>query len=272
MFEPFHPDRNPLLKAWNCRQYLRPDERAEKYLQPASRILSGQIRDVWIDQFNRAHLVRARLVKDIRANLVLRWIRSRFPEIPIILLLRHPCAVARSKLALGWDSSLEHFLRQPDLIDDHLYPFVSDMRAASDPFDKHIFMWCVENYVPLRQFSSGEIHVAFYERLRSNPQDEARSLLRHVGYPFRPKVLSSIDKPSVMSRAGSAILAGGSVLESWRRHIDSRQIDRANEILDLFGLNRIYGAGTLPVASGDDALRVMKRGDSIAMQPLAMLS
>jgi hypothetical protein len=146
------------------------------------------------------------------------------------------------------------------------------MRAASDPFDKHIFMWCVENYVPLRQFSSGEIHVAFYERLRSNPQDEARSLLRHVGYPFRPKVLSSIDKPSVMSRAGSAILAGGSVLESWRRHIDSRQIDRANEILDLFGLNRIYGAGTLPVASGDDALRVMKRGDSIAMQPLAMLS
>jgi hypothetical protein len=257
MFEPFHSHKLSLLEAWNYRQYLRPEQRGQKFLAPADQILSGQVRNTWIDQFNQAHLVRRRLVKDIRANLILKWIRCQFPEIPIILLLRHPCAVARSKLALGWDTHLEDFLRQQDLVEDYLQPFVSEIRGASDQFDKHIFMWCIENYVPLRQFSPGEIYVAFYEHFCMDPQGEARSLLRHLGYPFRPEALAMITKPSAMSRADSAIIAGGSVLDSWRKHIDSRHITRANEILGLFGLDRIYGADSSPLVRGNEALRIM---------------
>lgn len=259
MFEPFHSHKIPLLTEWNYRQYLRPDDRTQKFLVPAARILSGNIRNTWIDQFNRTHLVRRRLVKDIRANLILSWIHSHFPDIPIVLLLRHPCAVARSKLALGWDTHLEDFLCQQDLIEDYLQPFVSDIRSASDPFDKHVFMWCIENYVPLRQFSPGEIHVAFYEQFCMDPQNEARSLLQHLGYPYRPEVLSMISKPSAMSRPDSAIVAGGSVLDSWRKRIGPRQIDRATEILGLFGLDRIYGAASSPLVSGNEALQVMGR-------------
>src|SRR5262249_55955888 len=106
MFEPFNPRKISLLTEWSCRQYLRAGQWAPQFLAPAARILSGQIRDIWIDQFNQTHVVRRRLVKDIRVNLILRWIRSHFPEIPIVLLLRHPCAVASSKLALGWKTLL----------------------------------------------------------------------------------------------------------------------------------------------------------------------
>ena len=80
MFEPFHCKKVTLLKGWRYHQYLRSDNRDEKFLEPATTILGGKIRNEWIDQFNRKRIVRKRLIKDIRANLLLKWIRENFPE------------------------------------------------------------------------------------------------------------------------------------------------------------------------------------------------
>jgi hypothetical protein len=32
--------------------------------------------------------------------------------------------------------------------------------------------WCIENYVPLKQFKRGEIHLAFYESFCERPESE----------------------------------------------------------------------------------------------------
>ena len=101
MFEPFHPLKIPLLKDWSMGQYIPEHNLEEKFLIPTKTILSGGIRHPWIDNFNRKHFVRKRLIKEIRAHLFLKWIKVNFPEIPIIFLLRHPCAVANSMRQLG---------------------------------------------------------------------------------------------------------------------------------------------------------------------------
>ena len=134
LFEPFNSQEIPLVAHWNYRQYLRADDNDERYLVPARRILSGRIRHPWIDQVNSKHLVRRRLVKDIRANLILHWMHNHFPEIRIVLLLRHPCAVARSKIAMGWLTHLDDFLSQQHLIEDFLLPFVPLLESARDDF------------------------------------------------------------------------------------------------------------------------------------------
>jgi hypothetical protein len=254
LFEPFHSKEVPLLSQWRYRQYLRPDERAERYLAPARKILSGRIRNAWIDQLNMKHLVSRRLIKDIRANLILRWIHAHFPEIPIVLLLRHPCAVASSKMMLGWQTHLSDFTDQHELVEDHLQPYLPVLDSARDDFDRHILLWCVENLIPLRQFSEGEIHVCFYEHFCTQPEREARSLSTYLRRDFQPALLSMIDKPSALSKEHSAILHGGSVLESWRKRIEPAQIERAVELLKAFGLDRLYGAGSLPKIQGEDAL------------------
>jgi hypothetical protein len=41
---------------------------------------------------------------------------------PIILLLRHPCAVVASRLALGWKDNLFETMEQEDLVEDFLLP------------------------------------------------------------------------------------------------------------------------------------------------------
>ena len=257
MFEPFHARNVELFRNWNYRQYLRGENRDPKFIESARKVLEGEISHYWIDKFNKKYVARKRLIKDIRANLFLKWIKQNFPEIPIILLLRHPCAVANSKLELDWDTHLGDFLAQEELVDDFLSPFRAEIAETQDIFDKHVFMWCIENYVPLKQFRDGEILVIFYENLCTDPRREIESILSFVGTSYSAKALDAHGKPSALSRKDSAVLSGAGLVNSWRKKISVERARRALEILSIFGLQSIYGEGDLPLVSGRDALKVL---------------
>lgn len=258
MFEPFHSLKISHLKQWNHRQYLREDNTDEMFLKTAKRILSGNIQHRWIDHCNRKHWVRKRLIKDIRANLFLKWIRCNFPEIPIILLLRHPCAVVNSKLKLGWDTHLNDLLKQPDLMNDIPDSMKEAMTNAEDPFDKHLVMWCVENYIPLKQFKNGEILIVFYENICENPQKQANRVMSFIKEDQLPlEAFDRFSQPSSHCRKDSAIITGGNLLDAWKNNIPPEKIKRAVEILSIFGLDHIYGEEIRPRLSEEEALQVI---------------
>ena len=250
VFEPFYPDKVSLCNNFRRKQYLRPDDRREEYLQPARTILSGGLRNSWTDRFNRKPVARWRLIKDIRANLLLGWLQSNFPEMPVILLLRHPCAVTYSRLKLGWRDILDDTMEQEDLVEDFLQPFEGEIRAATTPFERSVFLWCIENYVPLRQLEPESIHVSFYESLCTRPEDEVRRLFAFLGKDFDGKVYDRINRPSSLIRRESAVVIGERPVDSWTRTVDDARRERAVEILTLFGLDRIYGESPLPDPEG----------------------
>lgn len=258
MFEPFHQKKIDLVSHWNYRQYLRPGDERPGFVEPARLILSGRIRDAWIDQFNRRTVAHRRLVKDIRVQLILRWVRARFPEIPILLLLRHPCAVAHSKVKLGWDSHLDDFLAQEELMADHLEPFRALLEGATDDFEKHVLMWCVENYVPLRQFAPGEILPIFYERLCVEPAAEIARILAFIGDGESAAAVEAACRPSAMSRSDSAVVSSASLLESWRAGVSPGRIARTMELMAGFGLDRLYGPGSMPIVGYDGVLAALR--------------
>lgn len=251
MFEPFYSGKVRSLGEWRYRQYLRPEDQRERYIKPAELILSGQIRSSWIDRYNKKIFVKKRLVKDIRIMLVLKWMKTHFPQVPIILLLRHPCAVAVSKLKLNWQTHLDEFFEQEALVHDFLEPYIPSMRRSLDVFEKHIFLWCVENYVPLRQFNDGEILAVFYENICVDPDSQIRRLYEFLGSSQSKGYRNEISRPSALSRKDSAIYTGDSLIECWRKSLTKEQINRAVEICSLFGLDRLYGAGSLPLADAD---------------------
>ncbi len=252
VFEPFHPGKVSICKNFRSKQYLRPDDRREEYLEPARKILTGALRSGWTDRFNRKFVARRRLIKDIRANLLLGWMRANFPGMQIILLLRHPCAVVASRLALGWRDNLSETMEQEELVEDFLGPMEPEIRGARDAFERHLFLWCIENYVPLRQFAPGEIHLAFYENFLAHPDDEIRRLLASLGRDPDERVYSALSRPSPLSRKGAGSEAPS--VDAWRRHVTDARLERATEILGLFGLQRIYGEGAMPDPSGAHAL------------------
>jgi hypothetical protein len=254
VFEPFHPYKVSLVEHFKYRQYLRPNSKQQEFIQPAKAILSGQLKNKWTDQFNQRVFCQKRMIKDIRANFLLKWLHHNFPEVPIILLFRHPCAVVNSKLHLGWGNHLDELLAQPELVEDFLQPFKQEITAAQTDFEKQIFLWCLENYVPLKQFTSAEIHLAFYENFCKEPKVEIERLFTFLGKKFDDNVFATLNKPSATSRQESAIITTGNIVDSWKTHVTEEQLKRAIEILSLFGLDTIYSQEPLPNVSGAYAL------------------
>ncbi len=252
VFEPFHPGKVGDFRGFGSKQYLRPGDRREEFLEPARKAVTGQLRTGWTDR-GGALVARRRLVKDIRANLLLGWLAENFPGMPIVLLMRHPCAVVSSRLALGWRDNLDETIAQRDLVEDHLMPVEGRIRAARDPFERHLFLWCIDNHVPLRQFQPGAVHLCFYENLVRDPEPELRRLFAFVGRDFDGAVLGKLARPSPTSRREDR-----PSLEGWRSRMGGERMARTEEILGLFGLDGIYGPETMPDPAG--ALALMGAG------------
>lgn len=234
-------------------KYIRTENKDKELIEIAQAILSGQVKDISIDYFNirnRKFFADRRLIKEICANLFLKWIKVNFPEIPIVLLLRHPLAVANSRLNV-WGSnsyfSTANFLEtQKELVEDFLDPFKDEIAKVQDLFEWYIFRWCIKYYVPLKQFNTNEVHLAFYENFCENPQQEIDRMFNYLGKDYDGKIFSKLKSPSASTRQDSSIKTGGSLIGSWKNNITEEQEKRAIEILNLFGLGGIYSHDLMP--------------------------
>lgn len=258
MFEPFWGQKVPASSVIGPQEYIRPCDRSADKVAAATRIISGKIRNAWVDGLHRAFFARRRLLKDVRSNLYLKWLKSLFPDMPMILLIRHPCAVAKSQIERkhGFAPTEKTFLSQPDLVEDYLGPFADDIRQSRSPFEDRIFRWCIQNFVPLKQFRNDELHVVFYERLCVDPAAEYQSIMNYLNVPFDNRIVMASSSPSPMSQQESAVNTGASLVDSWRNSVSSADASAAVDILRLFGLDSMYGESSMP---SEDAISQVMR-------------
>lgn len=258
MFEPFQARRVTITSHFKHGQYLRLDDQNEAFLEPVRAILSGKFKHPrWVDRANRKLICRNRLIKIIHGNLLLKWIKINFPQVSIVLIIRHPCAVACSRLALqhwNWVEDFQECISQEQLMEDFLSPFINEIENAQDIFDIHIFSWCIGNYVPLRQFRRGEIHLLFYENLCTQPEIEIKRLFSFLGEPYDERIFKTVRRPSDVCRKDSAINTRKSLTDDFKKHISRNQIQKAVEILSLFGLDKVYSEGPMPLVDGEQNL------------------
>ena len=262
IFEPFWANKVPEARPFRPMMYVRPENKDLDKIKAAKKLLTGRLpKNPWTDQFEHSrNFYSRRIVKDIRTNLMLGWIRGQFPEMPIILIMRHPCAVASSWLKLNWlhNSGKQRspqqmfedtFLSQPELIEDYLSELLPEIqsRCRSD-FDFLIILWCVHNFVALKQMGNQSVHVTFYEHLVDDPVNEMRRVFHYLGRPIDNDLLKKkISSPSTMSNNNSAIVQGGDPVSSWKKKVSADEIKRAKDMLKLFELDKIYTADDRPL-------------------------
>lgn len=250
IFEPIRPEVLPILKDMSHKQYLRPENNDQVFLDPIDKILHGRIRNAYLDKHNMRFFARQALIKIIRGHLLLCWIHRHYPMIPIVFLLRHPCAVVNSKIRIGWDTEeLESFLDQEDLVRDHLSPFVEEIRGASSEFERHIFIWCIENYVVLRQFPASGMLIMFYEDLCEAPETEVPRLFSYLGRDVDERALRFVQRQSATATRYHSPLTRRDI-GSWVQHISADQIESCVRILALFGLDALYDSNPRPHRRG----------------------
>jgi hypothetical protein len=242
LFEPFHPGHG-VAPVFGARRYLPPTNSAEMFLSPARAILEGRVRSRWVDKYNHRIVSRKRLIKEVRANLLLGWLRAHFPSTPIVLLLRHPCAVVASQMALkDWDWSvvLGNFSSQPELMAEHLEPFRSQLESPMSEVEQHAVAWAIDYFVPLRELRPGDAHVLFYEHLVADPAQHLPPLFAFLRSPYERAVLRVLQRPSAVSRPDSAIVAGGSILSDWSTRLSPEDVRTILRVVERFGLDIAY--------------------------------
>jgi hypothetical protein len=245
VFEPFHADKVSGFKGFNYLQYMRPGDEDSRLAAFSESVFSGAVRDPrWIDKQVEFLRPRGRIVKDVRICLMLRWVREKFPRVPIVFVLRHPCAVASSHSRLGWSSErdLASMLEQPKLVEDVLGPHMDTIRGAARPHEKHAVLWCVNNLVVLRHFADGGLHVCYYEDLVEEPKAAVSELFEAVGRDYDPAVLASALRPSLTTSRGSAQLSGAQVANAWQSELTGEEAADVMEIVRSFGMDHLYRA------------------------------
>jgi hypothetical protein len=250
VFEPIRSEVIPSLRHFADKQYVRPGDPAPLFAGPVDEILRGRVRNPHVDKHNMRLFSRKALFKEIRGHLLLRWLHERYPMIPIVFLLRHPCAVAKSKQRIGWGTEgIELFLEQEELVSDYLGDLLPEIRRTSSEFERYVWIWCIENYVALDQFRDGGMHVVFYEDFCERPAEAARELFAYLNKPFDRRARKVLQRPSATTRAADAETLRAQ-FGNWGPGLTTSEKAAYLRILSLFGLDAIYGEGSRPAPGG----------------------
>jgi hypothetical protein len=251
LFEPFNPELVSEYRDFHYFHYMRPEWENRELHTFARKVFTGEIRNHWIDRQNENIFPKYRLIKEIRANLLLKWLHVRFPEVPTLFLLRHPCAVVLSRMQLNWatDRDIQPFLSQPNLVADHLSDNLDLIQRAKTDEEKHAIIWCVSNLIPLKQFMPGELKTVYYENLCVQPEIEFPEIFRSIGHGYGHSLVEMLNQPSQTTKATSAVVTGSNKISHWKSVLSSAQIDRIMNVVRAFGLDRLYDDSILPVDS-----------------------
>jgi hypothetical protein len=244
MFEPFHSQLVSAFGAFHYFHYMRPTESNPELLSYCRRIFTGDIRHSWIDRQVEHLFPQYRLIKEIRANLFLKWLNDTFPEVPLLLLVRHPCAVVSSRLQLGWatDGDIDSFICQPTLVADFLSTKMDVIHSAKTAAEKHAVIWCIHNLVPFKQFNPTDLNVVFYEDLCLQPELEIPKIFRAINQEFDESVYEHLSIPSVTTSRRNGIR-----IDRWQEELSEKQITGILRIVDAFSLGDIYGNSPTPL-------------------------
>ena len=255
MFEPFNKYKVKALSEMNYRLYIPHLNNNIKLKEKYYKILSGDIRNKWVDQYNKKYFCVNRIIKEIRINQNLKWIKINFPEIPIVYIIRHPCAVTLSKLRLNWDDHLFEYISQVELVNDHLKPYIHIINSAKTAYEKHLIMWCIENSIVLNSFKKEEIFIIFYEYLITDPVKSIKKLYKHLNLNFNNKIIDTLSKPSLQANPQSAISRAKNIINDWTNYVDDKQKQYTKNILNEYNLDLLYTLDPFPsINENDDPL------------------
>jgi hypothetical protein len=249
MWEPFNPHKMKAYRDFPDFLYRRPEDRDSQLQVYARQVLSGDIQNSWIDrEVDRFHF-QFRILKEVRGNLFLRWLHNHVPEIPLIFMIRHPCAVVLSRMEAGWDTEedIQAFVSQKTLVDDFLSDKMALILNAVSQEEKHAAIWAIQTLVPILQFADTFLNLVFYEDLCTNPEEEIPRIFKSISQTYHEDIYQRLDQPSRTVKGTSAVMRGEDKVRRWQEFLTPGQIRSILSIVEKFGLDCLYGNSFTPL-------------------------
>jgi hypothetical protein len=267
VFEPLHPSRGPHARldppvGPGGRPYLRPGADSPSWERFSADVGTGAAANRWTRfGHNRRTLWPSlwwsglrggtRLVKEIRANLLIGWLAAR-GHVRAAVVLRHPCATVLSQDEGGWGDDLAPLLADRTLSQDWLAPHASWLARLATRRERLAARWAIETLVPMRQAEQGvPIALVHYEDVVADPLRQVAALGARLGLAPAPAALERAAQRRVGVRPESS---GSDPLARWRGTLSPADVRRILNVCARLGV-ACYDEGSLPVARAHAAAR-----------------
>jgi sulfotransferase family protein len=142
---------------------------------------------------------RRPLLDDPFAVFSTEWFARRL-DCQVIVVVRHPAAIAASRKRLGWRTDFRHLLNQPLLLEEWLHPFEPAMRAMvrkPDWLGESALLWrMIYHLVGELRGRLGGMRVVRHEDLSLDPVGGYVELFAELGLPLSARTRRVIDRAS----------------------------------------------------------------------------
>jgi len=158
----------------------------------------------------------------------------------VIVLIRHPAAIANSYKDLNWTHPFGHFLNQPELMEEHLAPFRHEIEDFAnheyDILDQAALLWKLIHYrISKYQKSQPNWTFARYEDLAMEPTEGFREIFNRVDLTFSKHAQTAVQAhnprqtPSATGDPYSIRQNARKVMSKWREKLTSAEVARIRE-------------------------------------------
>ncbi len=244
VYEPFRPSEDPAVSrhsppSGGFVEGPPDDAMARQIADLWSEILSGRRLTWWSASQASPRQVwsaDAVAVKEIRVNRMATWIVEEFPDLRVVAIVRHPCAVVASMRS------------SPGIWNEWTYEqIVGPIRRAHPDRDIDRILdgsgrsgwlaafWATDTLALLHAAACPRLHVLAYEHLITRPALVVRELEAHLGVEL-PGAWSRLKEPSATANPGAAIHTGGDLLGGWCSRLTNEEIDEILRVTHAMGL------------------------------------
>lgn len=137
------------------------------------------------------------LLKDPIAVFSTEWLATKF-NMDVVVIIRHPAAFVGSIKKVKWSHPFDHFLKQPLLMEQHLYDYRTKIEEFAnnekDIIDQAILLWNLIHHM-IFKFKKNYPNWIFvkHEDLSMNPLEEFKNLYNKLDLDFSADIEKKIN-------------------------------------------------------------------------------
>lgn len=196
----------------------------------------------WYVFWNGRRHIQIPLIKDPFAVFSLEWFGKTIGS-RIIIIVRHPAAVASSLKKLGWDFDFRDMLDQPLLMRDLLNRFRNDIEqeivAPGDLISQSCLLWRMV-YTSVHEMSMRfpEFIVVRHEDISLEPLAAFEQIYQKLNLEFTAEIQNEVlsassgrnPEATSMKTVHSVHIDSRANIKSWGKQLSQREIDRIQEL------------------------------------------
>jgi len=172
------------------------------------------------------------LIKFVRGNGVVGYLRRRYGIPKPLVILRHPCAVVASQLRMGqWE---DHPHIDPGLIKRK--PELADIIDYQVPLAERLAMTWGGDVLAAKE-NAADVHIVFYEDLVLNGAEALRPAFASWGWEGLPASLHELmSQPSSTTHDWADLDSVEGKLGRWKNELDNETVDRILYVAHCMGV------------------------------------